>query len=115
MRGAVCSWPQVPVRAGVMPPMVIIPAKPFTAPAPSHTATVKSDASKWRKYGTKVTSTQHLHAPYYLIVTLCKVIRKANPRLRRDYFRCTVPGCNVKRYVDRAEGNDSNKVQRNAL
>jgi len=41
---------------------------------------------------------------HQLILNLpLQFIRKAKPQLRRDYYRCTTPGCQAKKYVDEAE------------
>lgn len=47
--------------------------------------------SQWRKYGTKT-------------------LRKGKPQRRRDYYRCTHPGCPVKKYVDASEDSVHVKV-----
>ena len=84
-------------------------------PAKSTTALGVTDSMRWRKYGTKATMQTSSLKFAHLTWLGAKVIRKARPQLRRDYFRCTVRGCLVKRYVDRAEGDDNGKVRRKAF
>jgi hypothetical protein len=48
-----------------------------------------SDGYKWRKYGQKTVK---------------------GSRYPRNYYKCTFPGCEVKKYVEQCEGSEYEKV-----
>ena len=68
---------------------------------------------KWRKYGTKV-AVYILRSlqPLSLILLLLQRLRKGDLNTVRDYYKCTVPSCPAKKFVDNVAGQlPSTKVK----